>query len=143
LTDSVDCDNLTIESDTLKHLTGLEHIDVLLFHFVYDRRTGPACAIDGDGRCRQRAILNTPVTDAAIDVIARTPGTQPADYATRTLITSGTENGDRSAALEIIRLLKAAGADPSIKNKSGRRPVDYVKDENIKALLERPKRNRS
>ncbi len=43
--------------------------------------------------------------------------------------------GKRQETLEIIRLLMAAGADPAITNKSGRRPADYVKDEAIKALL--------
>ena len=43
--------------------------------------------------------------------------------------------GKRQEALEIIRLLIAAGADPSITNKSGRKPADYVKDDTIKALL--------
>jgi hypothetical protein len=31
--------------------------------------------------------------------------------------------------------LLAAGADPAIKNKSGKRPVDYVTDETIRELL--------
>ena len=43
--------------------------------------------------------------------------------------------GKRQEALEIIWLLIAAGADPSLTNKSGRKPVDYVKDDAIKALL--------
>jgi hypothetical protein len=44
---------------------------------------------------------------------------------------SGTA-GKRPEAIEIIRLLIAAGADPSITNKSGRKPADYVKDDGIK-----------
>jgi uncharacterized protein len=43
--------------------------------------------------------------------------------------------GKREEAIEIIRLLIAAGADPSITNKSGKRPADYVKDDVIKSLL--------
>jgi hypothetical protein len=43
--------------------------------------------------------------------------------------------GKRQEAVEIIRLLIAAGADPSIANKSGRKPVDYVKDDAVKSLL--------
>lgn len=43
--------------------------------------------------------------------------------------------GKRQEALEIIRLLLAAGADASLANKSGRTPADYVKDDIIKALL--------
>lgn len=45
--------------------------------------------------------------------------------------------GRSQAAKEIIELLLAAGADPSIKNKSGKKPVDYVKDEAMKAVLKR------
>jgi hypothetical protein len=44
--------------------------------------------------------------------------------------------GKRQEALEIIRLLIAAGADPSITNKSGRKPADYVNDDTIKTLLQ-------
>ncbi len=43
--------------------------------------------------------------------------------------------GRRQQALEITRLLIDAGADPSITNKSGRKPADYVKDDAIKSLL--------
>lgn len=44
--------------------------------------------------------------------------------------------GKAQAAKEIIGLLLAAGADPSIPNRSGKRPADYVKDETIRAMLE-------
>jgi len=44
--------------------------------------------------------------------------------------------GRRQEAFEIIRLLIAAGADPFISNKSGRKPSDYVKDDAIKSLLQ-------
>jgi uncharacterized protein len=43
--------------------------------------------------------------------------------------------GRSQAAAEIIRLLLAAGADPSIRNKLGKRPADYVKDDAIQALF--------
>jgi hypothetical protein len=39
------------------------------------------------------------------------------------------------AAREIVRLLLAAGADPSLANKSGKKPEDYTKDEAIRSLL--------
>lgn len=44
--------------------------------------------------------------------------------------------GKGQEALKIIRLLLEAGADPSIRNKSGRKAADYARDEAIKALLE-------
>jgi uncharacterized protein len=43
--------------------------------------------------------------------------------------------GRQAAAIEIIRLLLAASADPSIRNKSGKKPADYVRDEAIKRLF--------
>jgi uncharacterized protein len=45
--------------------------------------------------------------------------------------------GRMEAAKEIVELLLAAGADPAIKNKLGKRPVDYAKDEAIKKLLKK------
>ena len=45
--------------------------------------------------------------------------------------------GRGRAAREIITLLLAAGADPSIVNRSGKRPVDYVDDETTKSLLKK------
>jgi len=45
--------------------------------------------------------------------------------------------GRQQEALEIVRLLLAAGADPNIANKAGKRPADYVTDDSIRALLER------
>jgi ankyrin repeat protein len=43
--------------------------------------------------------------------------------------------GRGEAAKEIIQLLLAAGADPSITNKSGKQPVDYVKEDALRSLL--------
>ena len=45
--------------------------------------------------------------------------------------------GRQAAAHEIIRLLLAADADPSITNKSGKKPADYVRDASIKPLFKR------
>jgi hypothetical protein len=44
--------------------------------------------------------------------------------------------GKGEAASEIIRILLAAGADSAIKNKLGKKPVDYVKDDALKSLLD-------
>jgi hypothetical protein len=41
------------------------------------------------------------------------------------------------AALEIIRLLLDAGADPSTTNKSGKKPKDFVTDTTIKGRCSR------
>jgi len=45
--------------------------------------------------------------------------------------------GKEAAAEKIIRILLAAGADPSIANKSGKRPADYATDKTVKSLLQR------
>lgn len=45
--------------------------------------------------------------------------------------------GRGEAAKEIIQILLDAGADVTLVNKSGKRPVDYVTDESIKSLLKR------
>lgn len=44
-------------------------------------------------------------------------------------------SGKSEEAKEIIRMLLAAGASPSIRNKSGKIPADYVKDPAVKSLL--------
>ena len=44
--------------------------------------------------------------------------------------------GKTGEAQQIVRLLLAAGADPSIANKAGKRPIDYVTDDSIRVLLE-------
>lgn len=45
--------------------------------------------------------------------------------------------GKQAAAIEIVRLLLAAGADPSIANKSGKKPADYVRDATMRALFKK------
>ena len=48
--------------------------------------------------------------------------------------------GKVSQAKEIIELLLKYGADPSIKNKRGKTAADYVKDDEVRRLLVKPKR---
>ena len=48
--------------------------------------------------------------------------------------------GKQHEAKEIIKLLLEFGADPSLKNKSGKRPADYVRDEAIVRLLNAKRR---
>jgi uncharacterized protein len=43
--------------------------------------------------------------------------------------------GRTQAAREIVEMLLAAGADPSIANKSGKKPVQYVTDGTLETLL--------
>ena len=46
-----------------------------------------------------------------------------------------TTAGKRDVALEIARVLLSRGADPTIKNKNSKRPIEYVKDTEMKEIL--------
>jgi len=48
--------------------------------------------------------------------------------------------GKHDEAKEIIKLLLKFGADPNIKNKSGKTPIDYVRDEEVLRLLRKGRR---
>jgi tankyrase len=43
--------------------------------------------------------------------------------------------GKNAQARQIIEILLRHGADPSIKNKNGKRPIDYVRDNELRRLL--------
>jgi tankyrase len=44
--------------------------------------------------------------------------------------------GKHEEAMKIIRLLLQFGADRSLKNKLGKRPIDYVRSEELRRLLQ-------
>ena len=71
---------------------------------------------------------------ANVNQVCRMSGSTPLHRAVTSTGAPGTA-GKHQEANEIIRLLIAAGADPSIANKSGRTPADYVKDDTVKRLL--------
>ncbi len=71
---------------------------------------------------------------ANVNQVCRRSGSTPLHRAVTTTGAPGTA-GKCEEAIEIVRLLIAAGADPSIANKSGRKPADYVKDDALKSLL--------
>lgn len=71
---------------------------------------------------------------ADVNQVCRRSGSTPLHRAVTTTGAPSTA-GKRREALQIIRLLIAAGADPSITNKSGRKPADYVTDDAIRSLL--------
>ena len=76
---------------------------------------------------------------ANVNQVCRKSGSTPLHRAVTTTGAPST-TGKRQEVLEIIRLLIATGADPSITNKSGRKPADYVKDDAIKSLLKAQQR---
>jgi ankyrin repeat protein len=71
---------------------------------------------------------------ANVNQVCRRSGATPLHRAVTTTGAPGSA-GKHQEAIEIIRLLIAAGADPSITNKSGRKPADYAKDDAIQSLL--------
>ena len=71
---------------------------------------------------------------ANVNQACRRNGSTPLHRAATQTGAPGTA-GRQSAAIEIIRLLLAAGADSSITNKSGKTPADYATDATIKSLL--------
>jgi uncharacterized protein len=70
---------------------------------------------------------------AQVNQACRRNGSTPLHRA----VTHPGTTGKSQAAREIVEILLAAGADPSIANKSGMRPIDYVVDDAVRALLDR------
>ena len=73
---------------------------------------------------------------ANVNQACRRSGSTPLHRAVTQTGAPGTA-GRQTAAQEIIQILLAAGADPSIANKSGKKPADYVTDKTIKSLLQK------
>lgn len=86
-------------------------------------------------RFRSPAAVATLIEHGAnVNQVCRRSGSTPLHRAVTQTGAPGTA-GRNQAAIEIIRLLLAAGANPSIANKSGKKPADYVADQEVKALL--------
>jgi len=86
-------------------------------------------------RFRSPAAVATLIEHGAnVNQVCRRSGSTPLHRAVTQTGAPGTA-GRNQAAIEIIRLLLAAGANPSIANKLGKRPADYVADQEVKALL--------
>jgi len=77
-------------------------------------------------RFRSPAAVQTLIERGAnVNQVCRRNGSTPLHRAVTQTGAPGTA-GRQTAALEIISLLLEAGADPSITNKSGKKPADYV-----------------
>jgi uncharacterized protein len=86
-------------------------------------------------RFRSPAAVKTLIEQGAdVNQACRRNGSTPLHRAVTQTGAPGTAGKD-DAAREIIQMLLAAGADPSIVNRSGKKPVEYVKDEAIKSLF--------
>jgi tankyrase len=71
---------------------------------------------------------------ANVNQVCRRSGSTPLHRAV-TSTGAPSSAGKQRETIEIIRLLIEAGADPSICNKSGRKPAEYVRVDAIKSLL--------
>ncbi len=71
---------------------------------------------------------------ANVNQACRRNGSTPLHRAVSQTGAPGTA-GKQEEAGEIVKILLAAGADPSITNKSGRTPADYATDAAMKSLL--------
>ncbi|HWN95742.1 MAG TPA: ankyrin repeat domain-containing protein [Methylomirabilota bacterium] len=87
-------------------------------------------------RFRSPVAIQTLIEHGAnVNQVCRRSGSTPLHRAVTTTGAPGTA-GKRQEAVEIVRLLIAAGADPGIANKYGRKPADlYIRDEAIQILL--------
>jgi tankyrase len=86
-------------------------------------------------RFRSPSAVKTLIEHGAnVNQACRRNGSTPLHRAVTQTGAPGTAGRDR-AARKIIQLLLAAGADPSIPNKSGKKPIDYVQDDAVRSLL--------
>jgi ankyrin repeat protein len=73
---------------------------------------------------------------AAVNHTCKRSGSTPLHRAVTSTGAPGTA-GKSTQAREIIEILLRYGADPSIKNKSGKKPADYVRDNEMLRLLKK------
>jgi tankyrase len=86
-------------------------------------------------RFRNPAAVKTLIEHGAdVNQACRRNGSTPLHRAATQTGAPGTA-GKGQAAKEIIEMLLAAGADPSITNKSGKTPADYSNDDELRSLL--------
>jgi ankyrin repeat protein len=86
-------------------------------------------------RFRSAAAVRTLLEHGAdLNQACRKSGSTPLHRAVLSTGAPGTA-GKQAAAREIVQLLLAAGADPSLCNKQGKTPGDYVKDEEVRRML--------
>jgi tankyrase len=73
---------------------------------------------------------------AAVNQQCKRSGSTPLHRAVTSTGAPGTA-GKEAEAREIVEILLSHGADPSLKNKSGKRPADYVRDPSLLRLLQK------
>jgi tankyrase len=86
-------------------------------------------------RFRNPSAVRTLIEHGAdVNRACRKSGSTPLHRAVTSTGAPGT-SGKQAEAIEIVALLLAAGADPSLRNKLGKTPVDYPTDGEIRKLL--------
>jgi ankyrin repeat protein len=73
---------------------------------------------------------------AAVNQTCKRSGSTPLHRAVTSTGAPGTA-GKSAQARDIIEILLRYGADPSIKNKLGKKPADYVRDKELRRLLKK------
>ena len=71
---------------------------------------------------------------ASVNQTCKRSGSTPLHRAVTNTGAPGTR-GAQAEAREIVRILLEHGADPAIRNKRGKRPVEYTRDEVLRRLL--------
>ena len=88
-------------------------------------------------RYRSLAAVETLIElDASVNAVDRRTCSTPLHRAVTNTGAPGTA-GKMDAAIEIARLLLANGADPTIKNKRGKTPRDYIRNPRMLAVFEK------
>ena len=86
-------------------------------------------------RFRSPAAVKTLIEHGAdVNCVCRRNGSTPLHRAVTQTGAPGTAGRGRQAE-QIVRLLLDAGADPAIRNKSGKQPADYCSDDVVGKLL--------
>jgi ankyrin repeat protein len=86
-------------------------------------------------RFRNPIAVKTPIEHGAnVNQACLKSGSTPLHRAVLSTGAPGTA-GKQAEACEIVALLLAAGADPSVRNRLGKTPGDYATDEKIQGLL--------
>lgn len=86
-------------------------------------------------RFRNTVAVQTLIENGAnVNQVCRRSGSTPLHRAVTSTGAPSTA-GKQAEARQIVELLLAAGADPSIRNKQGKTPGDYATDRSIRELL--------
>jgi tankyrase len=128
------CDRNPVPSDQRKRLLGLLKSGA----DIHATDKNGVTALHHAVRFRSPIAVQTLIDHGAnVNQACRRNGSTPLHRAATQTGAPGTA-GRGDAALRIVKMLLAAGANPLITNKMGKTPFDYAKDEAIRSLLSNP-----